>query len=81
MRNFQKTISWLIVSGLLIAVCNYWEVRNLKLAIMSSFWACVFKTPIYWIHEYVWSKSKIEPIKTIEPTVVCDACQLALQAE
>ena len=50
MKSFYKTVSWLVVSGILIAGCGYFETGSLKVAVMSAFWACILKTPIYWIH-------------------------------
>lgn len=56
MRGLLKTASWMIASGVLIAVAGYAETGNLKTAVMASFWACLFKTPIYWVHEVIWEK-------------------------
>jgi uncharacterized membrane protein len=81
MNSFYKTVSWLVVSGILIAGCGYFETGNLKVAVMSAFWACVLKTPIYWIHELFWSRIGAEKIKPVPAEIVCDACEQAIQAQ
>lgn len=80
MKSFYKTVSWLIVSGILISACNWYEMRDLKVAVIAAFWGCVFKTPVYWFHEKLWSNksTKIEPVN---PNVVCQACEQALQSQ
>lgn len=80
MKCFLKTMSWLIVSGILIAVCGYAETGSVKVAVMSAFWACVLKTPIYWIHELIWSKAAKVCVDPVSPDVVCMACEQAIQA-
>lgn len=80
MKNLYKTISWLIVSGVLIAACNWYEIGDLKTACLGAFWSCVFKTPVYWIHELIWNK-KVKKHDPIDPQIVCVACEQALQAQ
>lgn len=81
MKSFYKTVSWLVVSGILIAGCGYFETGNLRIALMSAFWACVLKTPIYWIHELIWTGIGAEKVKPVAPEIVCNACEQALQAQ
>lgn len=81
MKNFYKTISWLIVSGILIAGCGWYETGNLTIALMSAFWACVLKTPIYWVHELIWSRVGVQKIEPVPAEVICAACEQALQAQ
>ena len=58
-KSLLKTVSWLFVSGILIAVAGYVETGNGKAAIMAAFWACVFKTPVYWFHEFLWERAGV----------------------
>ena len=81
MKSFYKTVSWLVVSGILIAGCAYYETRNLKIALMSAFLTCLLKTPIYWIHELVWTRIGVKTIQPVSSEIVCDACEQALQAQ
>ncbi len=81
MKSFYKTVSWLVVSGILIAGCAYYETQNLSLALMSACWACVLKTPIYWIHELAWTRIGVKTIQPVSSEIVCDACEQALQAQ
>lgn len=79
MKSITKTISWLVVSGILIAGCSWFESGSLMVGLMAAFWACVFKTPIYWIHEIVWDKAGCKTPKA-DPDVVCVAATEAAQA-
>lgn len=58
-KAFLKTVSWLFVSGLLIAVAGYCETGNFRASIMAAVWACVFKTPVYWLHEFFWERAGV----------------------
>lgn len=74
----KKTISWLLVSAIIIAGCGYFETGNIIASLMASFWACVLKTPVYWIHEILWNKKEKLPHVPVE--IVCQACNEAFQA-
>jgi uncharacterized membrane protein len=80
MKCLLKTLSWLIVSGILIAFCGYMETGSALVAIKASVWACILKTPVYWVHELIWSKAKDAGPKIVEPEVVCEACEQAIQS-
>ena len=79
MKSLAKTISWLIVSGILIAGCSWFESGNFTVGLMAAFWACMLKTPVYWIHEIMWDKTGHKTPKA-NPQVVCVACNEAAQA-
>ena len=79
MKSLAKTISWLIVSGILIAGCSWFESGNLAVGLMAAFWACILKTPVYCIHEIMWDKTGHKTPKA-NPKVVCVACNEAAQA-
>lgn len=59
MKSILKTISWLLVSGLIIFVGGYFETGNALIAVKAAFWASVLKTPVYWIHEVVWTRAGV----------------------
>ena len=80
MNCFLKTMSWLIVSGILIAFCGYLETGSVIVAVKASIWACIMKTPVYWAHELLWSKATNASPKAVEPEVVCEACEQAIQS-
>lgn len=80
MKCLLKTMSWLIVSGILIAVCAYAETGSVKVAVTSALWACILKTPIYWAHEILWSKVSGATVNHVSPDVVCVACEQAMKA-
>lgn len=51
-----KTLSWLLVSGLLIFGAAYYETRSTHLSLMAAFWACALKTPVYFVHEALFER-------------------------
>lgn len=57
-KSFMKTVSWLCVSGIIIAIPALITTGSLLTALEVAFWACLFKTPVYWLHEIVWSGKK-----------------------
>ncbi len=59
MKSIFKTISWLLVSGLIIFSGGYFETGNALIAVKAAFWASVLKTPVYWIHEVLWAKAGV----------------------
>lgn len=54
--TWQKTVSWLAVSGTLIALTAWFESGSLTIGLMTAFWASLIKTPVYSIHESLWGK-------------------------
>ena len=59
--TWQKTVSWLAVSYILIAATVWYESGNLSVALLAAFWACVIKTPIYSLHESLWGRVIFTP--------------------
>jgi uncharacterized membrane protein len=51
-----KTLSWLIVSGLLICGAAYYETHDLSKSLLTAFWACALKTPVYSLHEALFER-------------------------
>lgn len=80
MKQFLKTISWLIVSGLLIAGSVYAETHSLKAATIAAFWACLVKTPVYWLHEIIWDRAGIKA-PCVDSDVVIEAIEEAVQSQ
>jgi len=57
-KSMLKTVSWLMVSGALIASTGWYESGSFKIGLLAALWACLLKTPIYWVHEIVWERRK-----------------------
>ena len=55
-KTTVKTVSWVIVSGLVIFVAAYTETRMPVASFMTAFWACLLKTPFYSVHEVVFER-------------------------
>jgi uncharacterized membrane protein len=55
----MKTLSWLLVSGILIFGAAYVETRIFAVSFMTAVWACALKTPVYWVHEALWERKKV----------------------
>lgn len=53
-KALYKTLSWFILSGLLIASCNYYEYADISIAVKAAVLASLLKTPLYWLHESIW---------------------------
>ena len=77
--TWQKTVSWMIVSFILIAATGWYEFGNLWVAVMASAWATLFKIPLYSLHEHLWGKvifgkGKPEQVPTVdvEPVKCCE---------
>jgi len=54
MRNAIKTIGWLIISWVLIALGVYWKTSDLTLAFASTLPGVLLKTPFYSLYEWLW---------------------------
>ena len=54
--TWKKTVSWLIVSGILITLTAWFESGSFTVAIMTAFWASIIKTPVYSLHEALWGR-------------------------
>lgn len=61
MRSILKTLSWLMVSGLIIFASALYECGSVRLALWAALIASFLKTPVYWLHEVAWSKSGVDP--------------------
>lgn len=73
-KTIAKSISWAVVSGIIIGITAYVETANLKAAFVTALVSALLKTPIYSLHELAWgkgSKKKAAP---------CPACELRLVA-
>lgn len=54
--TWQKTISWMIVSSIMIAGCAWFASGSLIVGLMAAFWANFIKLPLYYAHEAVWGR-------------------------
>lgn len=54
--TLYKTLSWLVISYLLICSTAWYESGNLTIGMWAALWACIIKTPVYWFHEAIWGK-------------------------
>jgi uncharacterized membrane protein len=54
--TWQKTVSWLVVSFIMIAACVWLSSGSLMLGIVASATATPVKVVVYFVHEYVWGK-------------------------
>lgn len=80
--TWQKTVSWLCVSGVLIALTAWFESGSLMVGLMTAFWASLIKTPVYSLHESLWGKIifKDKPKETHNViTFECSVCAEKLQ--
>jgi uncharacterized membrane protein len=48
-----KSLSWALVSGLLIFLTAWTETGMFKAAVMTAIVSCLLKTPFYSIHEFL----------------------------
>ena len=55
-KNFSKTISWMICSIFIIGISAYIFGANLQEATMTGIIASISKTPFFSIHEYIFEK-------------------------
>lgn len=67
-KAFLKTVSWLVVSGVIIAIPTYLKTNSFVTALEVAGAACVLKTPVYWLHEVVWHRNKNKKVE------LCPAC-------
>jgi len=56
-KDLTKTLSWLIVSGLLFFVSALAGGSPLYTAFITTAIACALKTPVYMIHEMVFERA------------------------
>lgn len=56
MITLAKTLSWAILSGLLIYGSVYYETSNHWASFVAAFIAVALKTPFYTAHEWGWNK-------------------------
>lgn len=54
--TFLKTATWLVISYILIAATAWYESGNLWVGLLAAFWASLIKTPVYSMHEALWSR-------------------------
>lgn len=54
--TWQKTLSWLIVSYFMIAICVWLSTGNLIAGLVGSLAATPVKVPVFAIHEWIWGK-------------------------
>lgn len=76
-KAMAKTVSWLVISGLIIAAPTWYETGSVGTAFLVAFWACLFKTPVYWLHELGWQRAK--PAKGLQPVAVARRVHAARQ--
>jgi uncharacterized membrane protein len=54
--TLAKTVSWLVVSGILITCTGWFESGSFMVGFMTAVWASIIKTPIYSLHEALWGR-------------------------
>jgi uncharacterized membrane protein len=74
-KSFTKTVSWMLVSGAIIALPTFYATGSLMTALEVAFWACLFKTPVYWLHEVAWSGKKRKAIEKRLDRVIETTCR------
>ena len=55
-KNFSKTISWMICSIFIIGISAFIFGAEIKESIMTGIIASISKTPFFSIHEYIFEK-------------------------
>jgi uncharacterized membrane protein len=55
-KNFSKTMSWMICSIFIIGISAWLFGADLKSATMTGIIASISKTPFFSIHEYIFEK-------------------------
>lgn len=61
MVTLLKTVSWAVVSGVLIGTTAYVETGSVRAALVTALVSASLKTPIYTIHEMAWKRLKGKP--------------------
>jgi uncharacterized membrane protein len=55
LRTLVKTISWKIITGIVMGIIMYIYTRDLKVSIVSSFGVNAVKAVFYYLHERLWN--------------------------
>jgi hypothetical protein len=53
-RNSAKTLSWMIVSGIVICLSVGISTGQWWAAFIGTVWSCLTKMPVYSVHDWVW---------------------------
>lgn len=79
--TWTKTMSWYVISFVIITLTGFYEFRSWKLAALTAFWASLIKTPVYTIHEHWWGRRIFsKPAPTEKPLQhFCHCCERALE--
>jgi len=65
-NRFWKTITWRVISWVVSFVIGYGLTGNIAMALSFGFADTIFKTALYWIHEYKWDKITNSKIKSVK---------------
>ncbi len=76
MKHLLKTASWLLISGFLIFLSSWYESGLFMVGLKAAVWASLFKTPIYWVHEWMWHT----PSPKVNPEVALSVLEEAAQS-
>jgi len=58
MLTLAKTLSWAVVSAIIIGTTTYVETTNVQAALVTALVASMLKTPVYHVHEMAWNRIK-----------------------
>lgn len=58
MRVILKSLSWAVVSGLIIGTTAYLGTGCIRGAIVTAIVSALLKTPAYTVHELIWDRRK-----------------------
>lgn len=76
MKVLAKTLSWAVVSGMLIFGSAYISTGLIRESLTAAFFACLLKTPVYAAHEpafeWAYKRFKRKPKQTRFPLPVIE---------
>mgnify|MGYP006000866593 CR=1 FL=1 len=61
-----KTITWRIISWIVSFAIGYGLTGNIGMALSFGFADTIFKTVLYWLHEYKWDKITNRKIRKVK---------------
>jgi uncharacterized membrane protein len=72
MKTVYKSLSWAVVSGIIIGTTAFIECGSLKTALVTALVASLLKTPFYSVHECMWNWDwkRNERTRTIQVEIV-----------
>lgn len=70
MKTFYKSLSWALVSGVIIGSSAYMESGSLRIAFMTALLASLLKTPFYSLHECLWNMDWRRRTRTVKVEII-----------